>query len=44
VQYPSDTSWANVKAKIQQTIGLAVSGSPSSELAQLQQIAASSAS
>ena len=26
VQYPSDTSWANVKAKIQQTIGLAVTG------------------
>ncbi|HTU06295.1 MAG TPA: extracellular solute-binding protein, partial [Trebonia sp.] len=39
VQYPSDTSWANVKAKIQQTIGLAVTGSPSSELSQLQQIA-----
>jgi multiple sugar transport system substrate-binding protein len=44
VQYPSDTSWANVKAKIQQTIGLAVSGSPATELTQLQQIASSSAS
>jgi multiple sugar transport system substrate-binding protein len=44
VQYPSDTSWATVKAKIQQTIGLAVSGSPASELTQLQQIATSSAS
>jgi multiple sugar transport system substrate-binding protein len=44
VQYPSDTSWANVKAKIQQTIGLAVTGSPSTELTQLQQIASSSAS
>jgi multiple sugar transport system substrate-binding protein len=44
VQYPSDTAWANVKAKVQQTIGLAVTGSPSSELGQLQQIATSSAS
>jgi multiple sugar transport system substrate-binding protein len=44
VQYPSDTAWAAVKAKIQQTIGLAVSGSPSSELTQLQSIATSSAS
>ncbi len=39
VQYPSDTAWANVKAKVQQTIGLAVTGSPSTELSQLQQIA-----
>jgi multiple sugar transport system substrate-binding protein len=44
VQYPSNTAWANVKAKIQQTIGLAVTGSPSSELTQLQQIATTSAS
>ena len=44
VQYPSDTSWANVKAKIQQTIGLAVTGSPSTELSQLQQVATTSAS
>jgi multiple sugar transport system substrate-binding protein len=44
VQYPSDTSWANVKAKIKQTIGLAVTGSPSTELTQLQQMATTSAS
>jgi multiple sugar transport system substrate-binding protein len=44
VQYPSDTSWANVKAKIQQTIGLAVTGSPSTELSNLQQVASTSAS
>ena len=44
VQYPSDTSWATVKAKIQQTIGLAVSGSPQTELTQLQSIASSAAS
>jgi len=44
VQYPSDTAWANVKAKVQQTIGLAVSGSPATELSQLQQIATTSAS
>jgi len=44
VQYPSDTSWANVKAKIQQSIGLAVTGSPSTELTQLQQVATTSAS
>jgi multiple sugar transport system substrate-binding protein len=44
VQYPSDTAWANVKAKVQQTIGLAVTGSPSTELSQLQQIATTSAS
>jgi multiple sugar transport system substrate-binding protein len=44
VQYPSDTAWANVKAKVQQTIGLAVTGSPSTELTQLQQIATTSAS
>jgi multiple sugar transport system substrate-binding protein len=44
VQYPSDTAWANVKTKIQQTIGLAVTGSPATELSQLQQIATTSAS
>jgi multiple sugar transport system substrate-binding protein len=44
VQYPSDTAWANVKAKIQQTIGLAVTGSPATELTQLQQMATTSAS
>jgi multiple sugar transport system substrate-binding protein len=44
VQYPSDTSWANVKTKIQQTIGLAVTGSPATELGNLQQIASTSAS
>jgi multiple sugar transport system substrate-binding protein len=44
VQYPSDTAWANVKAKVQQTIGLAVTGNPSTELTQLQQIADTSGS
>ncbi len=44
VQYPSSTSWANVKAKIQQTIGLAVTGSPATELSQLQQVATTSTS
>jgi multiple sugar transport system substrate-binding protein len=44
VQYPSDTGWANVKAKVQQTIGLAVTGSPSTELTNLQQVATTSAS
>src|ERR1700728_1480620 len=44
VQYPSDTAWANVKAKVQQTIGLAVTGTPSTDLSQLQQIATTSAS
>jgi multiple sugar transport system substrate-binding protein len=44
VQYPSDTAWANVKAKVQQTIGLAVTGSPSTELSQLQQVASTPAS
>lgn len=43
VQYPSDTAWANVKAKVQQTIGLAVTGNPSTELTQLQQVATTSA-
>jgi multiple sugar transport system substrate-binding protein len=44
VQYPSDTAWATIKAKIQQTIGLAVTGSPSTELSQLEQVATTSAS
>ncbi len=44
VQYPSDTAWANVKTKIQQTIGLAVTGNPATELDQLQQIATSTVS
>ena len=39
VQYPSNTTWATVKSKIQQTIGLAVTGSPMTELSNLQQIA-----
>jgi multiple sugar transport system substrate-binding protein len=39
VQYPSDTSWANVKTKIQQTIGTAVTGDPASVLGNLQQTA-----
>jgi multiple sugar transport system substrate-binding protein len=42
VQYPSDTAWANVKAKVQQTIGLAVTGTPGTELSQLQQAATAS--
>ena len=44
VQYPSDTAWANVKTKIQQTIGTAVTGDPSGELSQLQQVATTAAS
>ena len=44
VQYPSDTAWANVKTKVQQTIGTAVTGSPATELSQLQQIATTAAS
>ena len=44
VQYPSNTTWATVKSKIQQTIGLAVTGSPMTELSNLQQIATTSAS
>ena len=41
VQYPSDTAWANVKTKIQQTIGTAVTGNPQTVLTQLQQTATS---
>ena len=39
VQYPSDTSWANIKTKVQQTIGTAVTGDPKQVLGQLQQTA-----
>jgi len=41
VQYPSDTAWANLKTKIQQTIGTAVTGNPATVLGQLQQVATS---
>src|SRR5450756_801369 len=41
VQYPSDTSWANVKTKVQQTIGTAVTGTPGTVLSQLEQAAMS---
>src|SRR6201996_5738711 len=44
VQYPSNTTWATVKSKIQQTIGTAVTGSPATELGQLQQVATTAAS
>jgi multiple sugar transport system substrate-binding protein len=36
VQYPSSTTWAQVKTDIQNTIGTAVTGDPSSVLGQLQ--------
>jgi multiple sugar transport system substrate-binding protein len=36
VQYPSSTSWAQVKTDIQNTIGTAVTGDPASVLGQLQ--------
>ncbi len=39
VQYPSDTAWAQVKTQIQNTIGTAVTGSPSSVLGNLQSTA-----
>jgi multiple sugar transport system substrate-binding protein len=41
VQYPSDTAWATLKTKIQQTIGTAVTGGPKTVLSQLQQTATS---
>lgn len=41
VQYPSDTAWPQVKTKVQQTIGTAVSSDPSSVLGSLQKTAAS---
>jgi multiple sugar transport system substrate-binding protein len=39
VQYPSDTAWAQVKTQVQNTIGTAVTGAPSSVLGSLQQTA-----
>jgi multiple sugar transport system substrate-binding protein len=39
VQYPSNTTWAQVKTQIQTTIGTAVTGSPSSVLTALQSTA-----
>jgi multiple sugar transport system substrate-binding protein len=39
VQYPSDTSWPQMKTKIQQTIGTALTSDPKSVLSQLQQAA-----
>ncbi|MGH2862667.1 MAG: extracellular solute-binding protein [Solirubrobacteraceae bacterium] len=39
VQYPSNTAWAQVKTQIQNTIGTAVTGDPSSVLGTLQQTA-----
>ena len=42
VQYPSDTTWPQVKTKIQQTIGTAVTSDPSAVLGQLQTAASGS--
>jgi multiple sugar transport system substrate-binding protein len=39
VQYPSDTSWAQVKTQIQHTVGTAVTGNPTSVLGAIQQTA-----
>jgi multiple sugar transport system substrate-binding protein len=39
VQYPSDTAWPQLKTKIQQTIGTALTSDPKSVLGQLQQAA-----
>ncbi|HEY2166679.1 MAG TPA: extracellular solute-binding protein [Jatrophihabitantaceae bacterium] len=39
VQYPSNTSWAQVKTQIQHTIGTAVTGNPQSVLSAIQQTA-----
>ncbi|MCL2417671.1 MAG: extracellular solute-binding protein [Conexibacteraceae bacterium] len=39
VQYPSNTTWAQVKTQIQNTIGTAVTGDPASVLGTLQQTA-----
>jgi len=44
VQYPSDTAWANVKTKVQQQIGTAVTGNPATVLGNLQQVATTAAS
>jgi multiple sugar transport system substrate-binding protein len=38
VQYPSDTVWPQLKTKIQQTIGTAVTADPKPVLSQLQQL------
>jgi len=38
-QYPSNTAWATVKTKIQQTIGTAITGNPKSVLDSIQQTA-----
>jgi multiple sugar transport system substrate-binding protein len=40
VQYPSNTAWAQVKTQVQNTIGTAVTGSPTSVLGTLQSTAA----
>ncbi len=40
VQYPSNTSWAQVKTQVQNQIGTAVTGSPASVLGALQSTAA----
>lgn len=42
VQYPSDTAWPQVKTKIQQTIGTALTSNPKTVLGQLQQVASGS--
>jgi multiple sugar transport system substrate-binding protein len=42
VQYPSDTAWPQLKTKIQQTIGTAVTSDPSTVLGQLQTAASGS--
>jgi multiple sugar transport system substrate-binding protein len=39
VQYPSNTAWAQVKTQVQNTIGTAVTGTPSSVLGTLQSTA-----
>jgi multiple sugar transport system substrate-binding protein len=39
VQYPSDTSWAQVKTQIQHTVGTIVTGNPQSVLDAIQQTA-----
>jgi multiple sugar transport system substrate-binding protein len=39
VQYPSTTSWAQIKTQVQNTIGTAVTGSPAAVLGTLQSTA-----
>ncbi|MGH2909023.1 MAG: extracellular solute-binding protein [Solirubrobacteraceae bacterium] len=39
IQYPSDTAWAQIKTQVQNQIGTAVTGSPSSVLGALQSTA-----